>query len=281
MQLLVPKKLMVRAYIDTKGLLDKLRKGRQAVKPRRERRGGGYDPKSFLGWYDEELKQLYVDESKKFVRSVGEIVEGVVNDYVKWVVGNQYLPGLYLLSTYLFPVNNVVPFLAVPPHITHPETYPLAQHVKTYFDMFVPHGRSRNMIAKYFFSEFYAVLQMQMPRLAERVPELGKLFNAKLGQYLERGDPKKVARSKAYKDVVRVYIGNAWLVWIYYAYQTGLVKHVILPYHLAKEPELHAYMVDPWKLVIYGKHISPEDVKHITWRWLIETAQEQYRGLKQ
>jgi len=237
------------------------------------KRGGGYDPKTFMSWYDAELRELYVEEAKAEVKSIESEVKAIVDEFVGWVVGSGYLPGMYLLSTYLFPVRNIVPFLAAPPQITHPDVYAPAVHPKTYIDMFVPHGRSRNVISRYFFGEFYPVLQMHMvKRLAERVPELGKLYSSKLRQYLEKGDSRKVARSKAYKDVVRVYVGNAWLVWQYYAYETGLVRSVVLPYHLAKEPALHAYMVDPARMVLYGKLIDPGELKDVTWRWLVETA---------
>jgi len=275
MQLIVPKPLMVEAYIDVKGVLDKLKKARQAVKPRKARRGKEIDPKTFLSWYDEETKGIYVEKSKAFIKSLEDAINAKAMRYARWCIDNRYIPGLFLLSTYLFPVSNIVPFIAQPPQITHPETWPKPLKVSTYINLgFTPVGNSRNIIAKYFYSEFYAVLQIHMSKLFQRYPRLEMFYRQQYSKYINKGQSKSDARKKAMKDLVRLWIGSAWLVWTYFAYEQGLISYVILPYHLAKDnPALHLpYMIDPKDMVLYTEYLSPSELRGATWKWLVDVG---------
>ncbi|GEM_PF-6838046 len=272
----VPKQLMIDARIDIAGLIKKIIEGVKAVKPKRSRSTGEIDRRYLPSWYTDDMVGLYVERAALFTSTVSEYVARAAARYAAWCEEARWLPGLYLLSTKLFPMSAVPAVVAKPPQITSPETWDPARVIKpsSYIAFaFLPVRGRGDVVAKYFASQFFPVIQVQTPRLRELLPQVARVYERSLATYLAKGDPERKAKVKAIKDAIRVWIGSAWLVWAWAAWSAGALKRPPLPYHLAKEPELHVgYMVDPAELLSYRGPITKSDIAEATWRWLLEAA---------
>ncbi len=258
---------VVRAYIDTKMLIYLSDLSRSI--------SSALDGRRIPSWYDNGFEAELASASSSALNAVGNSVRRIVETWVSYVYTANYLPGIYLLNTLYFPQQCIVPFIATPPQITHPETCKKYIHPSTYIShallpvRFRDGKMHRSIVTKAFSAPMFLTLRNSRSKLFEAAPKLEKIFKNDVEKYGERR-----GRILGIKDIIRVYIGNAWLVWVYEAYQSNVIKSVVLPYHLAKNPELAVDMVDPVELLKPKSEIRSE-VKNITWRWLVETAKKQ------
>jgi len=225
--------------------------------------------------YTDDIGRHVIDDRNRSVEAIRERLAEIEGEALGWCMAHDYVPGLFLASTIL-PRLCLVPFLALPPQVTHPEVHRKPLKVSTYINMgFVPvrlrNGKvHKNVFVKTFYPLARTVIVMHRRRLFSKVPKLEMLWNKNVSQYGENAR----GRENAIHDIVRVFVGSAWLVWMYHAYNQGVVRTVILPYHLAQNPELHLpYMIDPIELVTGKTMVDASLIRDATWRWLVETAQ--------
>ena len=136
----------------------------------------------------------------------------------------------------------------------------------------------RSIIAKFFYNRFW-FQTVRFPNKSMRIlaqfPRLELFWRQKYGQYREKYKNDARARRIAWREVAKVLIGNVWLVQMYYLVKHGVIEpsDIVLPYHLAENPELHKTMINPIDTV-YKTKLPVEiarELPNITWGWLIKT----------
>lgn len=181
-----------------------------------------------------------------------EAAEAQLLEYLE-AKSNEYKYIAYALTTSLASVS-VVAFLAIPPDLTWGR--PPTIHASTWISVaFLPYktaeGKYRaNSVQTFFATWNHVIRRMHKNRIMNRFPELHRLYEKKLAQYKAEGRPTPHAIRLAERDLLRVFIGNTWLVATLDALDQGLVtpEEIDLPYHLAQNPRLHVNdMIDPSK----------------------------------
>jgi len=112
--------------------------------------------------------------------------------------------------------------------------------------------------------------------LISKLPRLYNFFNHIVSKYRHRGMGERHAVALAYRDLLRVLIGNMWLVWTYIAYNRGVVREIDVPIHILAHEE---NMIDPIDTILPENRQKFEDevdikLRDITWRWLIDVYQD-------
>ena len=170
-------------------------------------------------------------------------------------------------------------FVAYPPQITtqkvNPYTIPPSAYINV---LFIPITRTSDgrkivtLASKILYKHFVLYRRYHIKRYLEKKPVLKAFVEKKTQQYISQGQPERRAWKNALRDLVRIIIGNIWLVGIYYLIEEGSIEpeDIILPYELAKQPELHKIYIDP--IHTAEPYLLPldMDISNITWKWLMK-----------
>ena len=222
-------------------------------------------------------------EYEKYVALARQKLEKVKREYESLVVGfaEKYYHTAYAYATILR--SSVPLFVAYPPQVTTKKQ--LALKPSVYINtLFIPvrtsDGKKITTVASKILYKNFVVMRnyRKLDKYLDGMPRLKHFVEKKRIQYVNRGCPEKRAWKLALRDMLRVVIGNIWLVGIYYLVKEHVIEpgDIILPYELAREPELHQTMIDPVDTMIrpYMLPIGMQtEIKHITWKWLIETIE--------
>jgi len=195
-------------------------------------------------------------------------------DRAKWLLGKllikRYIHVDYALSTGLAPEAGIC-FIACPPQITYPEfgaVYTPSSYINV---LFIPcRDRERGRATESLLARFcYSYLKLHALSLISKVDEVRRLYEDRYRYYLARKGDSDHADRLALRDVARVVVGNVWLVWSWYAKQSRLIKRIVPPYHLAREPWRHR-MIEPYQIVVQTPRVPLEDLYRISWRKIVE-----------
>ena len=212
-------------------------------------------------------------------KEVDEFVENIALKYVHC---------RYLQFTGFIPKKALIALIQEPPQITLPE---FGQFVKPapYINVsFIPTKLASGkihapLVAKYFFSLYTAYVKFRFNNLISKFPRLYSLYNQVVSRYKQKGKNERQAAKLGKRDVLRVLIGNAWLVWVYVAYNKGVIQFVDIPKCIIHDVTA---MIDPIDTILPERKNQFEyeaDIKlnDVTWRWLIDIYQEQERKVAQ
>ncbi len=234
---------------------------------------------STLFQVDPRIKELYSGYVKQHKEYVKEYRKERIDKYIKYFRENYY----HAAYAYAIPMirSVVLSFIAWPPQVSigrnriiHPGAYINMSFIPTKINNKKIH---RPLISKYTYSRFYNVSIYHLKKYLESHLRLKLFYYKKINQYVEAGKSESHAKRLARRDVFRIFIGNIWLVQLYFMVKYNHVspEEIELPYHLAKDPLLHADMVNPADIVdftmIKNRELR-EDLPQITWRWLLETV---------
>ncbi|NPA98907.1 MAG: hypothetical protein GXO43_05960 [Crenarchaeota archaeon] len=215
----------------------------------------------------------HVDQAKKHYEAMKKQVQEQAMEYA-----TKYWHAAYAYATILRNISLV--FTAYPPQVT--TTRQLAVKPSAYINtLFIPVVRSdgrpiQTMFAKLLYKHYTLIMRYKRKYIEKQHPRLKIFIEQKKQQYMGKGYPEARARKLAYRDALRVIIGNIWLVGIYYLVKEGAIQpeEIILPYELAQNPELHKDRINPAETVI--EYRLPPELQHeigdITWTWLIKTT---------
>ncbi|GEM_PF-5429917 len=221
-------------------------------------------PKPLL---DHDAEASYRNSLGNFVRELAKYKAMVVS----WVleVANKYTYVRYLVDSSLVR-ESLVAILANPPDVTwgrEPLVNPSTWLNVAFIPVFTERLKQRNLYAKLFYSRNYNLL---LYKKLLHTRDLANFYDNKVNSYISIGRSKAHAHRLARRDLLRVFIGNTWLIATLEALDKGVLspRDIRLPYHLEKNPSHAGSLLDP-------EHTLPENKKHLyrnyTWRKLLET----------
>ena len=222
------------------------------------------------------------EEYEKYIALTRQKLQRIQKEYESLITGfaEKYYHAAYAYATILR--SSVPLFIAYPPQATtkkQPALKPSAYINTLFMPVRTSDGRKITTVASKILYKNFVVMRnyRKLDKYLESMPRLKQFVEKKRIQYVNRGYPEKRAWKLALRDMVRVIIGNIWLVGIYYLVEEHAIEpeDIILPYELAREPELHQTMIDPVDTMIrpYMLPIGMQtEVKYITWEWLIKTV---------
>ena len=181
----------------------------------------------------------------------------------------------YLLDTPLVP-ESIIAVLAHPPDLTLKRFGPAVNPGSWIAVSFIPtrlsNGRThRPLIAKYFYTMNYPVIQFKREHFAlcGKSDVLCNFYRKKVEEEKRKPNVKNEAhaRKRAVRDIMRVYLGNAWLIAMIDALEKGVIdkNEIVLPYFISKSPHT---LIDPSQA-----SKTPERWKNYTWAKLIKTLE--------
>jgi len=181
----------------------------------------------------------------------------------------------YLLDTPLVP-ESLLAVLAHPPDLTLKRFGPAVKPASWIAVSFIPtrlrDGRvHRPLLAKFFYTANYTVMVFRHEHFAlcGRSQALCEFYRRKVEEEKRKPTVRSEghARRRAVRDVVRVYLGNAWLIAMLDALDRGAIDRdeVVLPYWLAKSPRTHV-LLDPSQAAK-----TPGRWREYTWDRLLRT----------
>ena len=178
----------------------------------------------------------------------------------------------YLLDTPLVP-ESIIAVLAHPPDLTFKRFGPAVNPGSWIAVSFIPTKLTsgkvhRPLVAKFFYTMNYPVIQFRHKQFAlcGKSETLCNFYMKKVEEEKRKPNVKSEAhaRRRALRDVMRVYLGNAWLIAMIDAVERGAVdrSEIVLPYFLAKSPHT---LIDPSQA-----SKNPERWRDYTWAKLIK-----------
>ena len=218
------------------------------------------------------------EEAKEFLdRTLTSIV-----DLLK-EASQKYNYVAFLLDTKLNPYS-VLAVLANPPDLTiswdggrplvKPGSYISVSLVVTSLSS---NKRHEPLVAKYFTTLNFTTFYMGKVLQAGGLEKLRMFFESKVSEYVSRGKSKKIARTFAVKDVLRVHVGGAWLIAVTDMLDLGIVEpgQVSLPYELVNSPN----PVEHAKSMLQPVDVVPTQYKDLyrgySWPRLVERLTKQ------
>jgi len=209
-------------------------------------------------------------------------IEEVVEEFI-----NKYIPAYYLSFTKLIPNKAILAIIAEPPQITFPEFSRLLTPDSYININFIPvklrTGKChKNIVNKFFFSTVKIFWKTRFTKLISQYPVLKALFNKIMTKYEMRGRSREVAFKLAQRDIVRVIIGNTWLVTTFALYRQNYIKNLVIPKHIinhAIENNLTdlinpSQIVDESRLDVFLQKTNI-DLREVTWEWLVDEYSKQ------
>ena len=238
-------------------------------------------------YFTDTMINILYDKSKKYKKDRDRVLENFISRFTK------YLHIQYALATPLPRVCSLA-FVAFPPQKTYPEFGAVITAGCYINHAFIPvqfkDGRVHapriakffhSVASTYFVNNVYGlkILEGAETRLTLRFPWIKNFLIRQTQKNLEdlklQGREPNIVQAfrRAIRDLLRVFVGNVWLVWTYYAYQKGVIKHVELPYHLANDPSYVSQYINPIDCIYYDRlgELDPTELRDITWRWLLDT----------
>jgi len=179
----------------------------------------------------------------------------------------------YLLDTPLVP-ESIIAVLAHPPDLTFKRFGPAVKPSSWIAISFIPtrlsDGRMhRPLVAKYFYTTNYPVMLFKREHFAlcNKGLAVCEFYRKKVEEEKRKPNVRNEAhaRRRAIRDVLRVYLGNAWLIAMIDAVEKGAVdkSEIVLPYLLAaSQPHV---MLDPCHAAK-----NPEKWRDYTWTKLLK-----------
>ena len=245
MEVVVSRRDMRRA-LDELTVVHSLIKAGQAIVERLRR------PPKWLLRYSEEEEAEERAYSEEVVRLALHRLESLVMR--EW---RKYPHIVFGLATPLPPAS-LACFVACPPQITYPEfgaVYTPSSYINVLF--FPIYDRERRRVHRDRLARAcYAIMFEPMFRHAPILkPPLRDVFGERLATYMARGKSHAHAYRLALRDLVRVLIGCIWLVWSCAALKQGVIKRIVLPYHLKRGRHR---MIDPHEVVTRPTALEPE-----------------------
>lgn len=230
---------------------------------------------------DEEAWVTFLELAEPQVKEYGSNIRLAAKRFL-YEAAKKYTYIRYALATIL-PEIATLAFLGQPPDTTWgrpPVLKPSTWINKAFLTYRYRSGKIEANIFQRFFSTLvspYLFMSNKDGKLLEKyTPALLRIYRRSYTKYLEAGRRPPHARRLANRDVVRVIIGNVWLIATLDALAKGVIspEDVLLPYHLAKDPALLHDMLDPAETV--ATHRASEDLveelRKYTWRKLYKVV---------
>lgn len=227
-------------------------------------RGGS---QSFIIVFEELVSQR--------LSQIDSILDQIMDQALLLATKYRYLAYLRLSP---LPLPSLLAVAAFPPDVTW--TRDRLVHTWTWITVsFLPPRHRGNIVAKVFKTTTLWNLKMTALRHRDGFYDylnnkygfkVAELWRKKYLQYLSRHNNKQHALMLSLRDLVRIYLGNAWLIATLDALSNNLIKRedIEAPYPLAKQPNgfTHKDLIDPAETIIAEK----QKYQDYTWRKILD-----------
>lgn len=250
----------------------------------------------------ELLKQVFAEETERIIDTIG--IEDKVTNFIEQCLMK------YPFLRYAACVPAITTVYSLLPLVYRPPS-DVIRGVFTphgWYDKFIPH-RQRNdpqdysfpcLYNKYFYSTVTLPLRFRNVPWGKAIAEnkvrqlvlermvdserVSNWFDRKYRQYLARNrekfgkERKTDALTAAYRDLLRVCLGNIYLIHAALAYRNRIVERFPLPKKLVEQPMDAVNWIDPYEVVdasllsrcVKLLGLSLKEFREITWRWAVE-----------
>lgn len=258
----------LRYYYSDHTFITKIKRTIDKLKGKSSSTKKSFEKRTFTLKEYEALYNVYSCELDEFYR-VGEI-----RSFIEKCI-NQYPHVAYLRYTEFIDHDSLLCFIVDPPQITFRELNgsitPDAYINIHFFTMkFNDNSRHKTIITKFFLARNYARFTHYIHTVLDAYPVLKNVYNRTFKKELQKTGDKKIAHKRARRDVIRVFIGNTWLVQAYVLIELDIVKKIDYPIKLLSNEHT---LINPIEIIPKQNaqkfyDMFKIDLNVVTWEWL-------------